>query len=361
MKVTIIGGGNIGTLMAAELLFKDYEVCIYTSSPEKWDSQLEVYNNNGQFLFKSDGLEVSNDIETALENTDFVFITYPSSLFKELSSLLLPHIHEGMHVGVVPGAGGAEFQFKDLIKKGAILFGLQRVHSIARLKEYGKSVYMLGRKDKIDIATFPQGHEEFVRKNLEEMFDMSCRIIDNYLNITLTPSNPILHTSRIYSMFKDSMEFDRNILFYEEWTDDSSDMLIKCDSELQKLCGKMDKFNLNEVISLKNHYESFTVPAMTEKITSIEAFKGLTSPMKKDNDKWVPDFSSRYFTSDFAYGLKIILDIGKLYDVEMPNILKIWNWYVDVSENSNFFSLADLEIDNKEEFEDYYFKERLKS
>jgi len=50
----------------------------------------------------------------------------------------------GQMIGVVPGSGGAEFAFKGCIDKRCVLFGLQRVHSISRLKEYGKAGHMLG-------------------------------------------------------------------------------------------------------------------------------------------------------------------------------------------------------------------------
>ena len=92
--------------------------------------------------------------------------------------------------------------------------------------------------------------------------------------------------------------YPHNIRFYEEWDMSSSKSLIEADEELQSFC-KILPFNLSAVISLKEHYESDTVEAMTEKIRGINAFKGILSPMKEVSGGWQPDFSSRYFSSDF--------------------------------------------------------------
>ena len=164
----------------------------------------------------------------------------------------------------------------------------------------------------------------------QSLFDMPCAALKNYLSATLVASNSILHTTRLYSMFKEHQAGDvypRNFLFYEEWTDASSEMLIACDRELQELCDKVP-LDLSAVKSLREHYESHTVKAMTEKISGIRAFKGLLSPMKEVESGWVPDWYSRYFTSDFPFGLKIIKDLAEVFGVRTPNIDVVWDWYI---------------------------------
>lgn len=77
---------------------------------------------------------------------------------------------------------------------------------------------------------------------------------------------------------------------------------------------------------------------MVEKLTSIPAFKGLLSPMKEiGSGEWVPDFDSRYFKADFAFGLKTILDIASLADFKMPNLEEIFHWYESVAKPRNVF------------------------
>ncbi len=345
MKITVIGAGNIGTLAAAELAFRGHSVTIYTSKPGSIRRRLEVYDASDNFVLAGEICKATDNIAEALDGAEIIFVTFPAQAFAGLSEKMLPHIKSGQAVGVIPGSGGAEFAFCNLLKMGCTLFGLQRVHSIARLKEYGKSVYMLGRKSDLQLGAIPKSKTKELSALVSELFDMPCSSLPNYLCVTLTPSNPILHTTRLYSMFKNYRQgcyYPRNFLFYEEWTDESSEMLFRCDEELQQLCHKIP-LELSEVISLKIHYESKTVSALTNKIKSIKAFEGLTSPMKSvDTDKWIPDFESRYFTADFSYGLKIIADLCDLFHVEAPNIKKVWSWYVSTAPNAakNYFKLS---------------------
>ncbi len=329
MKMTVMGGGNIGTLMACEMAAKGHCVTVYTGQTEKWSEKLEVYTAEEQLVLSAKVECVTKDLEVAVTGADIIWVTYPAFMFQELAEKLVHVLEKGQMIGIVPGSGGVEEAFRELIEKEIVIFGFQRVHSIARIKEYGHSVYMLGRKKQLQIAAIPGTMTAKLCQICEELFEMECVLLPNYLTITLTPSNPILHTTRLFCMFREwkpGVLYDHNILFYEEWNDEASELLIKCDDELQQLCHVIPE-DMSYVISLREHYESYSVSAMTEKISHIPAFKGIKSPMIQKGNGWIPDLQSRYFTADFPYGLKVIIDIAQKYHVPVPNMLRIWNWY----------------------------------
>lgn len=63
-----------------------------------------------------------------------------------------------------------------------------------------------------------------------------CTPLPRYLIEMLTPSNPILHTLRLRTMFagwKSGMAYGHNILFYEEWNDGVSHLMLEYDGELK--------------------------------------------------------------------------------------------------------------------------------
>lgn len=348
MNITIVGGGNIGTLMAAEAASKGNNVTVYTSKPDKWHKSIDVYDSDDNLLITSNILKATNDMKIALKDADYILITVPAQIFPKIAKKIEPYIKEEQSLGIIPGFGGAEFAFSAEIEKGCTFFGLQRVHSIARLKEYGKSVYQLGRKKQIEIGVIPSYYGERVGKDISDILDMPCKVLANYLSVTLTPSNPIFHTSRLYSLFKnwnDNVVYPRNYLFHEEWDDDSSEVMIACDNELQKLCDRIP-LDLSSVESLQDYYESHTSEEMTRKIRSIKAFKGLKSPMIRKENGWIPDWNSRYFTADFNYGIKVIKDIANLFNVSTPMINKIWDWYYNAVKlkSENFFEM-DTEVE----------------
>lgn len=334
MDIAIIGGGNIGTLMAAEFAAKGHAVTVLTSNPSAWSTHLEVFEADGRKVCEGDLACVTCDLATAVDGADMVWVTYPTFMLEELAASLLPLLTPRQWLGVVPG-NDAEFIFGPHVAAGGVLFGLQRVHSVARIKEKGRSVYMLGRRTSgLHVAALPSARTAEVARTVSDLFDLPVECLPTYLAETLTPSNPILHTCRIFNMFRDwepGVSYDRNFLFYEEWNDEASELLIECDAELQRVCRALEGHlgcDLSGVKSLLEHYESTDAASLTAKISSIPGFKGLTSPMVEDGEgRWVPDFDSRYFKADFSYGMKAILDIAHLVGVPAPRIEEVYSWY----------------------------------
>ena len=329
MNITVIGGGNIGTVLLGELSAdKQNRVSLLTSKPDAWQTKIEViYSETGETVC-GELAEITKDAAVTAK-ADLIFITVPSNALPGIVQRILPHIQKGTVICVAPGSGGAEFVCRPLIEKGCVFCGLQRVHCIARVKEYGKSVYALSRKSEIFAATIPRRHTAKVADMLSALLQMPCHTLDNYLAVTLTPSNPILHTTRLYSMFRDyhdGMQYPRNILFYAQWDMPSSEMLLACDAELQTLCNTLP-LNLSEVVSLKIHYESDTAEKMTKKISGIPAFQGILAPMVVKGDGYIPDFYSRYFLEDFPYGLCMIKSFCQIARVPCPNIDRVLQWY----------------------------------
>lgn len=340
MDITILGGGNVGSLMAAECARKGHSVMLHTSRPGAWPGEVAVYDRDDAFLFTARIAAVTDDLARAVRAAELIFITLPAETFPSLAVKLLPLLCGDQALGCVPGSGGAEFAFRPFLQKGGCLFGFQRVHSIARMREAGRSVYMLGRKAELQLAAIPGARAPGLARTMEALFDMPCRVLPNYLAVTLTPSNPILHTARLYALFKDyrGQAYPRNFLFYEEWDDEASALLLQCDDELQRLCAAIP-LDLSDVRSLRAHYESATIPEMTRKIRSIAAFKGLPSPMRECAGGWAPDFSSRYFSTDFSYGLKILLDACRLFGVPAPGMERVWRWYAGAGTPAASFAL----------------------
>ncbi|WP_392486352.1 NAD/NADP octopine/nopaline dehydrogenase family protein [Haloimpatiens sp. FM7315] len=335
IRICILGGGNIGTLLLGHIgKQNNIEVNLYTSKPDKWNNEIEIYDINNVVKCRGQVNGISDKPEEVLKDSDIIISTLPSHIFPNVLRKISPFIKDKAWIGVMPGSGGVEFLCKDLIRKGCTLFGFQRVFGISRVKEYGKSVFDLGRKDELFIASIPIEKTVKVCMVMQSILNIKCRPLKNFLNVTLTPSNPILHTTRLYSMFhsyKKGMSWNSKINFYEDWTDKSSDILIACDDELQKMCHRINGLDLRGVRSLKNHYESETSEKMTQKISSILAFKGIKTPMKKTKDGYIPDFKSRYFLEDFPYGLCIIKGFCDILGLDTPNIDKVLKWFEKIA------------------------------
>ena len=357
MNVTVVGGGNVGTQIAAHSAEKGHSVTVYTSKPQSFSKRLTVVNEKGQTVHEGTIKTATSDEREAFEGAELVFITMPAYCMDGIAEKILPYVKKGMKIGIVPGTGGGECAFGECISAGAVLFGIQRVPSVARLEEYGRVVRATGYRKTLHVAALPNSATEEIREIIGSIFDMECEALPNYLNLTLTPSNPILHTTRLRTIFGDykkGKHYESLPLFYEEWNDESSRLLFECDEEVQRLCRAMTEFDLSCVKSLREHYESETPEALTRKIRSIEGFKGLTTPSVKEPEGYVPDLNSRYFTADFSYGLTIIKQIADIYGVPTPNIVETLEWYDGISICQSEYSFSKYGINTREDFVGFY-------
>lgn len=359
MKITIVGGGNIGTQFAVHCAEKKHEVTVYTSTPEIYQKHLNTVDENGNTTHEGDIAEATNNPEVAFRNADFIMVTMPSTMMKSAAEMIYDNSDSHSIIGVVPGNGGSECAFRKCIERGNIFFGLERVPAIARLVKKGATVKSTGYRDELHVASIPSSIVEDCCELIQGIFNMPTKPIPNFLNLTMTPSNPILHTTRLRTLFGDwkpGVTYESVPLFYEEWDDASSELLISCDEEVQDICRALPEYQLNYVKSLRVHYESPTVETMTKKISSIAAFKGLTTPTVEVDGGLVPDLHSRYFTADFSYGLTIIKQIADLVGVSTPNINATMQWYRNIAIEHNEFRFEDFGITDMKSFAEFYLR-----
>ena len=357
MMITIVGAGDIGTQFAVHCAEKGHRVTIFSSKPECIQKELTIVNEHGEEIHKGTISCATNDAKTAFAQAELIFVTMPAYCMGDVAVKVAPFAREGMMIGLAPGSGGGECAFKACVEKGAVLFGLQRVPSVARLIEYGKTVRATGYRGELFAAALPGKQVRTCSKVVEDLFDIRCTPLPNYLNVPLTPSNPILHTTRLRTLFRDyhdGVVYPSIPLFYEDWDDVSSELLLKCDDEVQALCRTLDQFDLSYVKSLRVHYESLTGEAMTKKLSSIAGFKGLPSPAVQVEGGYKPDFGSRYFTADFPYGLSILVQIADLTGLAVPNMKATLQWYYDMVGRQKEFQFQDYGIATLEDLVQFY-------
>ena len=280
-------------------------------------------------------------------------------MMKSIAETIYTHTNKESMIGVVPGNGGSECAFRKCINRGNIFFGIERVPAIARLIKKGQTVRSIGYRDELHVSSLPIANAMKCAGVISSIFDIPCKVIPNYLNLTMTPSNPILHTTRLRTLFSDwhpGITYESVPLFYEGWDDVSSELLFACDKELQEICKSLPAFHLDYVKSLRIHYESPTVEAMTRKISTIPAFKGLITPTVEVVGGLIPDLHSRYFTADFSYGLTIIKQIADFAGVETPNIDETMAWYKKIAIETDEFRFEDYGINDRESFEAFYLR-----
>lgn len=367
-RICIVGGGNLGHYIAAKLGNKQL-VNIYTRNAEAWCSEIEAEDITGISFFGA-VQKASEKPQEVISDAEVIFITWPTNVLNERLAEIEPYINHDAWVCFCPGYGGKEFISMSLLKKGVHIFGTQRVFSSTKVEQYGKKVICIDNRPSIQVGAVKKVDLQPCCELIENLFEKKCIPYDNYLNITLTPSNPVLHTSRLYSLFKyyePGIVYDYHFKFYSEWSEDSSNVLIKYDDEVQQICKQLSDMNLTGVKSLKEHYEIANVPdcnndceRMTQKIKSLKFLKDF-APMVPQRDGFIPDFNSRYFQEDFIFGLCVIRAFAEILQTDTSQMDKILSWFKkllgsEVLEKGHPALPQCHGILTKEEIYDFYLK-----
>lgn len=326
--ICICGGGSLGHVVAGYLAAnKPVKVNILTQRPERWSREIVVDTPDGRVLHG--GLNVvSSDPAEALSDVDVVLLCLPGFAIRDELIKIGPYLNKDTYVGSVFSSTGFFFEAMQLLGEDIPLWGFQRVPFIARTEEYGHSAHLLGYKSAHNIAVERCDDKEGFRALIESLFDAPVTLLRNYYEASLTNSNPLLHTSRLYTMFGGENEgrvFPRMILFYEEWTVEAAQLLIDMDEEFFTILRYLP-VSEGYLPRILDYYESHDAESLARKLSSIQGFKGITSPMTETSEGWVPDFASRYFTEDFPYGLRYIWELAHQLNIDVPYIDKVYNW-----------------------------------
>ena len=359
MRITIVGGGNIGTQFAVHCAEKGHEVTVQTSAPQLFQKHLSIVDESGELTHQGDIFKATNDPKEAFARAELIMVTVPAICMEDVARQVFDYAPESTLIGMVPGNGGGECAFHECIERGNPFFAIERVPAVARLVEKGRVVRSTGYRDELHVAALPAEYTAGCCRLISEIFDKRCVAIPGFLNLTMTPSNPILHTTRLRTLFKDYHEgvvYSSVPLFYEEWSDETSELLLSCDDEVQQICRALPEFKLDHVKSLREHYESPTVEAMTRKISSIKAFKGLRTPTVSVEGGFIPDLHSRYFTADFSYGLTIIWQIAQFAGVKTPNIDATLSWYDGIALEKRHFDFGSYGIVDRATLRRFYLR-----
>lgn len=328
--ICICGGGSLGHVIAGWLSAKGKaKVNILTGKPELWSNTVSVSTPMDDVLEGKLSV-VSAAPEEVVTMADVVLFCYPGYMISSELERIRPHLKADAFVGSVFSSTGFFFEALKILPSSQPLWGFQRVPFISRVTEYGHSANLLGYKPCYHVAVenvSESAKREFA-DTIADWFERPVHLLKNYYEASLTNSNPLLHTSRLYTMFGSGNEgriYPRMIYFYEEWTVEAADMLIKMDEEFFNLL-KVLPVNEGYLPTILDYYESHDAESLARKISSISGFRGITSPMIKTDAGWIPDYESRYFTEDFPYGLKYIWQLAHENSIPIPNIDKVYSW-----------------------------------
>ena len=357
LKVAICGGGRTGHLNA--ILFKqlpNVQVSMLTSNLEIIEQHarhtpMQAMLPDGSTLdARLD--RVTTDARTAVEDADIVIITVPAHARPQTLQAIAPHLSSSkpVYVGAIPGFCGFDWLAEATLadRPNLVIWGMKDVPHTAFELTPGRSIKMGGSKSRLYVATHARESQES-RQRLEEiltvLYGPCVTMLDNYLEITLTPGNPIMHSSVIYGLIGPFGQWHRKIFpqrmcWWTECPELGAYFLERMDQESQDLCAVISQrmgIDLSSVKSLKQEIvEAYgeqirDQSSMLSILRTNQAYNDILAPMvPADGNRagYVIERESRAFNEDVAYGLVLLVEMAKRFELKVPYIEEVLQWSV---------------------------------
>lgn len=330
MRICICGGGSQGHISAGVIGSRAGNVVdVLTRRPSLWSHYFTTVDLTGK-EYKATLNVITDNPAEVIPYADIVYVCAPGNAIADILRKIKPFVTERSIIGSSFGGSGFFLQLFSIIGPRVKAFALQRVPYTGRPKEYGHSATLKGYKPYLKVATHNIADANAIASMIQDWYETPTYPMSHFLDATLSNSNPLLHPSRLYSLFKDwtpDTVYTRVPYFYNyEWDDASSECWLACDNEMRAIMERLPMMNAKEVPGLLEYYECADAKALTRKMQSIEPFKTVLVHMYEVEGGYKLDSDMRYFTEDIPYGMLMVKAFAELVGVETPIIDTVLEW-----------------------------------
>jgi opine dehydrogenase len=355
MKVTICGAGRTGHLNA--VLFKQrpgITVSVLTGAAavvDRWTSGDGVWwaqTPDGHVLSGRPDY-VGTDPGEALINTDMVIVTQPAHARPALLYDFARHLPRDrrVYVGAIPGFCGFNWLAAKTLSgtDNVVIWGLKDVPHTAFDLIPGERVRMGGAKAQL-FAALHRRETAASRAKLQAMlvslYEAPVTLLQDYLEITLTPGNAMMHPAVLYALIGpgapwENKPFDRPLCWWSDCPRAGAELLEACDAENQAIRHAVESrlgIDLSSVKPLRQELiEAYGSQiednrTMYTLLRTNRAYAGIHAPLvpNPDGPGLVIDRASRAFHEDIAFGQALLVELAARLEVATPAITKTYNW-----------------------------------
>ncbi|MCD4674244.1 MAG: NAD/NADP octopine/nopaline dehydrogenase family protein [Anaerolineaceae bacterium] len=354
LTITVVGGGSSAHTIIPLLSSSKYIVNVLTSKPHLWSKEVELQYQafNGAVIKKFHGNlnKISADPKDVITEADVIFLCMPVSQYRNALHRIAPQLNKekDVHIGAVYGQAGFNWMVNEIKRtfnlQNVITFSFGLIPWICRTLEYGKIGITYGVKPVNIAAVEPKSHfddlnENIFKKVCLDWFGMGAfKQADNFLSLTFSVDNQIIHPARCYGLFvRYGGEWDKLEdvpFFYKDFDQLSADILIKLDADYSKIRERIKqkyphkKFTyMLDYLALDRHTNETEEYSVLESFLLSRTLGAIRAPtVKTETGKWQIDTNHRFFTDDIHYGLCIAKWTAEQLALDVPAIDEIINW-----------------------------------
>lgn len=352
--VTVIGGGSSAYSVISFLSGAGHTVNLLTRKPDAWNKKIKLHYQTpeGEIIQEFEGYinKISNNPSYVIPESSIIILCMPVAKYRIALHNIAPFISKDnkTFIGTVYGQAGFNWMVDEIKSKfslnNIVTFAAGLIPWICRTKEYGKIGINYGSKTANVVAINPP--EEFENLN-EIILDDLCnkwfqkgQFVQamNFISLTLSVDNQIIHTSRLYGMYlkyggvwkkKEDVPY-----FYKDYDQLSADLLRDLDNDyslirnaiINKFPDKNFTYMMDYLTLERFSYSSSSENILESFINSV-TLRAITTPsVQIESGEWVLDKNFRFFTDDIFYGNCIAKWIAEKLSLKVPTIDKILEW-----------------------------------
>ena len=375
-KLVICGGGSSAHTLIPFLKDSIFEVSIFTSRPEKWNNviELEYHDPSGKILdtYSGELKKASDKPEDLFPNADYVIFCMPVYKYREALHTIAPFLNKDKEVfiGTIYGQGGFNWMVDEIKNKhslsNVITYAFGLIPWICRIIEYGKKGVTYGPKAANYAAVSPKSYFKQVD---EELLENICNKwfnkgkvyqSDDFISLTLSVDNQIIHTSRCFGLYKVNGETwnkkEDVPMFYKDYDYVSAQLLADLDSDYSKIREKIKemyperefKYMLDYLALERFSYQSQNTDIKESFVTSQTLVSIGTTVIQNSEGLWEIDRNHRFFMDDIYYGNCIAKWMAEKLNIEVPTIDSILHWAQLIRKEKFISDSNQLLLDSKD-------------
>lgn len=319
MKIAMVGAGNAGCAVAADLTLKGHEVTLIKTSHA-------MHDDNFNYLLQHDGemtLNEFGEMKTAhiakvtrdlslVKGNEIVVIYIQTNFHETLIQRLVPHLEDDQVILINPGYLSTAYMLKHCQNKNLIIAEAESSFIDGRIMEPG--LFRVGfRNVRNPIGIYPSSRREEAIAKLDQM-QQRFVYLNSVVEAALHNPNLIVHTvGSVMSIPRIEMAKENFCMYHEAYTRNNPAtwaVLEALDNEKMNVLEKLGFPRMPYVEACK-HRNSLddSMNAKDVFLNYAEMPTRAKGPVKVD---------SRYISEDVPQGLVMLEALGKSLNVPTP-------------------------------------------
>lgn len=321
-KIAILGGGNGGITAAADLTQKGFLVNIFES--EKFCKDLKFIKKSNEISIKYNGSNsvekinlITDDIEKAIEDCQIIMITVPGMGIEYFTEILAPVVKEEQIILINSAPAMSSVRF---IKKAKEM-GIEKDFKVGETNSltYATRAYAEeGRVEislkagKVYLAAYPSHNTEEVFNACVQIYDCFEKV-DNVIVVNLENPNPLVHPGPTL-LNAGRIDYTKGDfwLYKEGITEHTVNIVKAVEHEREAVAKALDiKLEDTKQARINRGYFADEDKPLHELFNTSPVFQHIKGPASVEG---------RYMVEDISTGLVLWSDLGKILNVQTPNI-----------------------------------------